>query len=271
MNYKKISIACDDSVSDILIALLADRDYEAFEQEKGLLYCYIPEDLFLEDELREITETFGVKPEIESIEKTNWNKKWEENFPPVIVENFCTIRADFHDLHVNTPYEIIIHPKMSFGTGHHATTQLMMEAMSIMTFKNKTVLDFGTGTGILGILASYLGAADVIGIDNEDWSCENAKENAIRNHVNNFSIKEGSLELVKGQRFEIILANINRHILLHYLDDLHLSLEIGGQLLMSGILLEDKEIMLTESAKSGFELVNDNSRNNWLQLTFTKR
>lgn len=269
MNYKKISIACSDETSDILIALLGEINYEAFEQEQGVLYAYLPEHLFDETALHNITNDFHLTVATETIEKTNWNKKWEENFSPVIVENVCTIRADFHDIKINTPYEIVIHPKMSFGTGHHATTQLMMQAMSTLDFNQKEVLDFGTGTGILGILASYFGAKKITAIDNENWSCENAIENAKRNNVNNMTVVEGSLEMVTAS-FDIILANINRHILLQYMQALFGQLHKGGCLLISGIMAEDRVVMLNACEKTGFKKLSELEKNNWLQMTLTK-
>ena len=151
--YQQVTIHSHSSeIIEILIALLADKGYEGFQEEENILNAFIAKQDFNAEELQTILDTFQLTATINIIEKTNWNKEWEQNFSPVIVSDFCTVRADFHELEIQTPYEIIITPKMSFGTGHHATTQLMMQMMRRINFKGKTVLDFGTGTGILAML-----------------------------------------------------------------------------------------------------------------------
>jgi len=269
MNYKKITIPVKSPVKEVLIALLADAEYDGFEENDEELYTYIDELIFDEDELKNITDHYQLRYTTEDIHKINWNQQWEANFEPVIVENICTIRADFHDLFITTPYEIIINPKMSFGTGHHATTQLMIEAMYPLHFEGKNVLDFGCGTGILGIFASQLGAASVLGIDHEDWACENAKENTARNDIHNIEIRQGSLEQAPAQ-YDIILANINRHILLHYMELLFDKLAQNGILLMSGVLKEDEDILKKSAAAVGFQLVKTERKGNWLMMEVKK-
>lgn len=270
MNYKKVSISADETQCDILIALLTEMGYEGFESTDTQLHAYISETDFDLYALNKLLNTRQVTAEIASIEAKNWNEEWEKNFQPVVVERFCTIRAGFHEIKVNTPFEIIITPKMSFGTGHHATTQLMLEGMREIDFTGKVVLDFGTGTGILGIMASQLGASNIIAIDTEEWSCENAADNASRNNIVNMKVCIGSLEQVSESGFDVLLANINRHILVEYMTDMCKKLKPGGLLLLSGILKSD-ELIIRESAQSeGFTFVDMQVKGDWLMTKFKK-
>ena len=267
MNYKQVSIAVDTSeVSDILIALLSEEGFEGFEQQENVLIGFIAADVFDENCLSETLRPFNLGFSISDIPKTNWNREWEENFEPVIVDEFCTIRAHFHKIVVSTPYEVVITPKMSFGTGHHATTQLMVSMMGQMDFKRKSVLDFGTGTGILAILARKLGADEVVAIDHEDWACENAMENIQRNDAGNVEVYCGSLDKVDGKSFDLILANINRNILLEYMDALYANCKRGGAILMSGLLEEDESAILDAATRSGMHFVASKSQSGWIAL-----
>src|ERR1044071_5770418 len=160
--YQQVSFTtADTGQKEILIALLGEEGYEGFEETNEGLNAFIPHDLFNEQVLKDIAASYSLSFTRQTIEKRNWNEEWERNFQPVIVDDFCTVRAAFHKIEVATSYEIIITPKMSFGTGHHSTTFLMMRSMKGLDFKSKKVLDFGTGTGILAILAELLGAAEV--------------------------------------------------------------------------------------------------------------
>jgi ribosomal protein L11 methyltransferase len=260
-----------NELRDILIASLADEGYEGFEETEAGLLAYIPEDDYNYITIDELARQNGIKFTVEVIEPVNWNETWEKNFDPVIVEGFCTVRADFHNIPVNTPYEIIITPKMSFGTGHHATTQLVMEGMKEIDFKNKKVLDFGTGTGILAILASMLGAKEVVAIDNDEWSVANSIENASCNNISNVSISLGELTSVPEQEFDIILANINRHILLDNMTALYRYLVSGGTLLLSGLLQADEEIIKTPAIDNGFEYQCTTIKGDWIAIKFVKK
>jgi ribosomal protein L11 methyltransferase len=168
------------------------------------------------------------------------------------------------------PYEIIITPKMSFGTGHHATTRLLIQQMKNIDFAGKSVLDFGTGTGVLAILAKKLGAGEVLAIDNDEWSYENTLENIAANKVNSIVVKKGSLELAEGRKFDIILANINRHILLQYMVQMHHVLPEHGMLLMSGILDADEQIVLTEARHAGFKNTSVFAEGKWLCIVVAR-
>ena len=264
-----LSITSPDEC-DILIALLSGIGYDGFEEEEGHLLAYIAQTAFSEDELAEVTTSRGITYTTELIAAQNWNARWESNFEPVVVDGFCTIRAHFHDMEIATPYDIMITPKMSFGTGHHATTQLMMQFMKDIDLKDKTVLDFGTGTGVLAILAEMLGAADILAIDNDEWSVINTLENIERNSCNKITVMQGSLEIADDFQPGIILANINRHILLQYMPMLYAKLATQGTLLMSGLLTDDREIIMEAALEAGFKYNGLREQANWIALIMEK-
>jgi len=271
MQYIKVTFKLSTGTSaDILIALLSDAGFDGFEEAENELLAYIGKNEFRQDTLADIAAKQEVAYYTEVIEPQNWNALWESNFQPVIVEDFCTLRAHFHTIDVTTPYEIVITPKMSFGTGHHATTQLMIMLMKNIPFAGKAVLDFGTGTGVLAILAQKLGAAKVMAIDNDIWSVENAMENTVRNNCDGIIVKEATLDEIGDDKYDIILANINRHILLRYMVSLYVHLNFGGAILMSGLLLEDKEIILKSAADAGFKYKQMSEKNNWIAIVFDK-
>lgn len=267
MRHIKVSIEIENGDNrDILIALLSELGYDGFEEESARLLTYVSEDSFNEHELQAITEPFGLVFETEIIEPQNWNEVWEAGIQPVVVDGFCTIRAHFHDVAVNTPYCVVITPKMSFGTGHHATTQLMMMGMKDIDFAAKSVLDFGTGTGVLAILAGMLGATEVMAIDNDDWAVDNALENLARNNGKGIQIERATLGNLAEGRYDIILANINRHILLQYMSGLYKRLNTAGVLLMSGLLVADEEIISGAAIAEGFEVKMVKERNGWISV-----
>ncbi|XZF13860.1 50S ribosomal protein L11 methyltransferase [Chitinophagaceae bacterium MMS25-I14] len=271
MQYIQLRIAVTDTLlRELLVARLADVGFEAFEEDDDALLAYVQRGAYNEADVDVLLKEYSLSFTWREMEQQNWNAQWEESFQPVIVPGFCTVRAAFHTIDAATPYEIIITPKMSFGTGHHATTQLMMEQMQHLDFSGKKVFDFGTGTGILAVLAQKLGAADTVAIDNDEWSYENALENVQQNEVNGIEILHGSLEKVADLKFDIVLANINRHILLQYMKDMYGILAPGGQLLMSGLLTEDFEIVHRAAVEEGFIFDVQNSLNNWIVLLFHK-
>lgn len=256
----------DAPLREILIAELSVLGFDSFDEDEQHLRAYPSLAEIGEEEVRGVAERYGVAFHREEIPEQNWNAIWEQQFEPVIVEGFCTVRADFHQLPVTTPYEVVITPKMSFGTGHHATTQLMITEMKDLDFTGRHVFDFGTGTGILAVLASLLGAASVLAVDNDVWSYENALENAGRNNSGNISIKKGSLELAQGDSYDIILANINRHILLHYMKPIHDLLRPGGTILMSGLLEGDFQVVDEAARAAGFVPVHQRQQEQWIVL-----
>lgn len=270
MEYKQITIPVkEQEQKEILIALLENISYEGFEEDDNGIVAYIPEADYREEELKEVLYTFSLNYSLETIKQQNWNAQWESSFDPVIVEGLCTVRAAFHDIDVNTPYDIIITPKMSFGTGHHATTRLVIQQMGKMDLKGRKVLDFGTGTGILAILAEMMGAGHILAIDNDEWSYDNTKENIAANKCRKIAVMQASLE-VSDNDYDVILANINRHILLHYMNEMYMKLKGDGLILMSGLLTEDREIILESATAVGFKLLDASEHNNWIALLFRK-
>lgn len=251
--------------SDILIAQLSEIGFDGFEEEENKLKAFIVSTAFDEKLLQNISTPLQLDFSKTIIEETNWNQVWESNFDPVIVDDFVAVRADFHEPITNVEFEIIITPKMSFGTGHHATTYMMMQQMKEIDFTNKSVFDFGTGTGVLAILAEKLGAKNILAVDNDSWSIENAAENIKRNDCTAIDLKLAGTATMDG-KFDIILANINKNVILENLEVLTRQLSLNGFLVLSGLLPEDEEDIITKSKKSGLKFLKRDKRGNWLLL-----
>ena len=233
----QILIALPD-VQERIMAELSEINFYAFQQEKNYLNAYIKEEDFSEHQLKQILKgQFDVVKII--IEEQNWNAQWESSIQPVIINEFAAIRPSFHEPVKDVKYDLIITPKMSFGTGHHATTFLMVQLMETIDFNNKTVLDFGTGTGVLAILAEKLGAKKIIAIDSDEWSITNAAENIQANHCNRIKI-ELKQDLISLPPFDIILANINLNVISNESSAMVRLLKTGGMLLVSGFLAKDE-------------------------------
>lgn len=259
--------------SDMLVARLSHAGFEGFEEEAKRLHAFIPESFYDEtnvekiiSEIKGFADPYHTLFRTEIIEPRNWNAEWEKDFEPVIVENFCCVRAHFHKPVLNIQYDLIITPKMSFGTGHHATTYMMIAAMQDISFKNKSVLDFGTGTGLLAILASKMGAENVIAIDSDLWSIENAIENVAVNGNGNIQVEHRD-HLAGLERFDLILANINRHVILENLDKVRQHLTDTGVFIGSGVLVSDEEKIRNKAAEAGFDLVVLTNRDNWMSFS----
>jgi len=264
--YLEIQIpVTDTSQKEILIAQLSVLGIEGFEEERNLLKAFIPSENFNQKELDEIMGQNNLQYSKSIIEDRNWNEEWEANFQPVAAGNFCAIRADFHNPVQGVKHDIIITPKMSFGTGHHASTFMMIEAMALLNFTGKAVFDYGTGTGVLAILAEKCGAAFITAIDNDDWSIENARENFNRNNCFKvLLIKEE--KIVSAVAFDVILANINRNIILQNLGNIKQHLAVSGVLLVSGLLAGDQPVILAEAQKNGLLMNQRWERNGWICL-----
>ena len=264
MNSIQISIEANEEQQEILISRLLDLNVDGFEQTDKTLIAYFNENTFKSYEVNELLKNCSFHTNI--VEEQNWNKLWESNFQPVIVNNFCAIRAEFHESISKVEHEIIITPKMSFGTGHHATTYMMIEQMRKISFNNKSVFDFGTGTGILAILAEKIGASNILAIDVDAWSIDNANENATRNNCSSINVSLSAQ--VPDKKFDIILANINRNVILDYLKQLKNALNPSGYLLLSGFLLSDQNDIVEACTKIKLILINQTERNNWISLLF---
>jgi ribosomal protein L11 methyltransferase len=264
--YIKVKIITNDSVQkDLLIGLLSQAGYEGFEDEGAALSAFITEGGLNEYDLQQILLPLQLSFSIEHLAPVNWNEQWEKGFEPVIVGDFCCIRASFHGAVKTVKHDIIITPRMSFGTGHHATTFLMIEQMKGLAFDGLKVLDFGTGTGVLAILAEKLGSAFILAIDNDEWSIENATVNVAENGCKNIIIAEGST-IQTEQQFDVILANINRNVLLGQMESLAQHLAAKGVLLISGLLTGDRRKIEEKAVASGLRVEDIGEREGWIVL-----
>lgn len=270
MNYIEITIpTTEESIQEIIIALLENLGYEGFETSEDNVKAYITAELFNATELQETLNNFELNFKQKVIEKQNWNALWESNFDPVIVDDFVGIRAHFHQPIQHVQHEILITPKMSFGTGHHATTFSVMQLMRNIDFANKTVFDFGTGTGILAILAEKLGATNILAVDYDDWCIENSIENLQNNHCTNIVVEKGDTAYT-NEPFEIVLANINKNIILDNLALLHTATAENGTIVLSGLLIED-EIDIQEAVKKyNWQHQKTITKGAWIAIHFTK-
>ncbi len=271
MNYVELDCSVEDAEKkEMLIALLENEGFSGFEETATGMLAYIEEGIYDGEAVQGVMDIMNVSYTTKTIQPRNWNEEWEKNFSPVVINGFCMVRAAFHPKDETVKYDIVITPKMSFGTGHHATTRLMMQQMSQLDLQGKTVFDFGTGTGILAILGEMLGAEDTLAIDNDEWAYRNTLENIETNNVHKIQVLQGSIEGASGRTFDVILANINRHILLDNMQQMYDSLNAGGNILMSGILTEDKEIVVNAAEAAGFKLINSETENNWVVLLLNK-
>lgn len=278
MNYIEVNFACspnDETVNSILSALMGDIGFESFVENELGTSAYIQSNLFSEDAIKEILNNFPLDTEItytfKSIEDKNWNEEWEKNyFQPLIIDDRCIIQSTFHNVPATYEYNIYIDPKMAFGTGHHQTTELMIREIMKDDFAGKSVLDMGTGTAILAILASMRGADPILGIDIDQWAYDNAIENLKLNNIENIEIEIGGAELLGKNTFDIVLANINRNILLN---DIHVYASVlnkGGSLYMSGFYKDDIPAITEECNKNGLQFRYNSEKDNWVAVKFLK-
>ncbi len=265
-NYIHVTIhVTDQFVKDLLVAHLFDKGFEGMEEQPEELNAFIKQDHFDEAEVKSLLDNYKLSYAVTIVASQNWNALWERNFEPVVIKDFCIIRADFHDKDETLPLDIIITPKMSFGTGHHATTYMMVEQMSYLLFENKKVADFGTGTGILAIVAEKLGASRVRAIDVDDLSIENAVENIERNKC--FKIEVIQADLFSSvEKFDIILANINKNVIIDNIQALATALNAGGKVLLSGLLKEDEPDILMACQAYNLRRLNTLERNKWISI-----
>jgi ribosomal protein L11 methyltransferase len=247
-----------------MVAQLSEIGFEGFEEAGETLQAFIPENDFSEEALNPLLMQ-GLEVTRKLVPPTNWNATWEKDFEPVVVDKFASIRAHFHQPIAGVQHEVVITPKMSFGTGHHATTYMMIQYMQELELGNRSVLDFGTGTGVLAILAEKLGAAEIVAIDNDDWSIENSAENIEVNGCGKISLlKADKLEL--DRQFDVILANINKNVLLNNMAAIRQHLKSGGVVIMSGLLSGDRKDIEAAAAKEMLKVEEQKDRQNWIAL-----
>jgi ribosomal protein L11 methyltransferase len=258
---------------EILIAELGSKAFESFSETELGVTAYIPKSDWYEDILNDVfilnNDAFTISYKKEEIEPINWNSEWEKNFEPIDIDNSVSIRAPFHTKG-NLKYNILIEPKMSFGTGHHETTHLMVKQLLQIDLKGKSVLDMGCGTAVLAILAEMKGATQLDAIDYDPWCYENSLENIERNQCKNIKVYEGDASLLVNKKYDVIIANINRNILLQDMSSYINSLASGGTLLLSGFYQEDIPVM--DAVVSKYELKLDLilERNNWVSLRYIR-
>ena len=272
MNYLQFDFeVTPGEKTEALIAVLGNFNFEGFEETDVCLKAFIAEDKLGRESIAVITELFpDVLYKKSIIENINWNQQWEENFHPVIVENFVAIRAHFHPVIANVQHEIIITPKMSFGTGHHATTHMMIELMQAINFKDKKVMDFGTGTGVLAILAEKMGAAKVLAIDNDEWSIKNSKENFATNNCTAITLLFDS-SIKATHKFDVILANINLNIILNNLSSIAAAANESAQIVLCGFLKQDETAIKNALIANYLDYKNTLQRGEWIAITAEKK
>ena len=253
---------------EILISFLAEENFESFAETEDDLLAYIHADNYIREKVEKICDQSEVKFTEKQIPDKNWNAEWEKNFEPVLIAGKCYIRAPFHAPKAGIPYEIIIEPKMSFGTAHHETTAMMIELMLQMNFQGKKVLDMGCGTGILAILAGKMGAAGVDAIDNDSWAFSNSLENMERNYAGIVTVKMGDVDTA-GSGYDIILANINRNVLTSQVPEYSKRM-IKGELLMSGFYQEDLPMIRHTAESNAFMFDRYIIKNQWVAARFIK-
>lgn len=257
--------------SEILVAELGEKPFESFIETEFGVTAYIQKTLWTEDVLEDIfiltSPEFVVSYTVEEIEQVNWNEEWEKNFEAIDVDGICHVRAPFHEK-TDAKYDIIIEPKMSFGTGHHETTHMMIQHILESDVEGKKTLDMGCGTAILAILAEMKGAKPIDAIDIDNWCYLNSIENAERNNCSQISVYEGDAALLKDKKYDVIIANINRNILLNDMQQYVDCLNPNGTLFLSGFYEEDIPVIDASCTEKGLTYVKKHQRNNWVALKY---
>jgi len=275
MNYLEFQFKIEplQPASEILIAELGYAGFESFVENEEGITAYIPVNEFKEASLEDVhilnSDEFEISYTTTEIEQVNWNSEWEKNFSPIIVDDRCSVRAPFHEK-PEIEYDIVIEPKMSFGTGHHATTHMMLQHILKDEWKDLSVLDMGCGTGVLAILAGMKGAQPIDAIDIDNWCYLNTQENVERNNAENISVYEGTADLLEGKSYDRIIANINRNILLEDIKIYSKCLKVGGKLYLSGFYTEDIPIIEKECNANNLMKEGSLNRENWAAVSFIK-
>lgn len=279
MQYNQVLFKCDpysEMITDILSAMLAEIGFESFVRGEDALEAYIPQPLFSQSALQQVLADLPLEVEIsytvQTMEDKNWNEEWEKNyFNPIVIGDECCIHSSFHQPEGTYRYPILIDPKMSFGTGHHQTTLLILKEILAMELNGKSVLDMGCGTGVLAILAAMKGAGPVTAIDIEEWAYHNAVENVGLNGMTSIRIEQGGAELLGAERYEVIFANINRNILLQDMPRYEAVMEKGGVIVMSGFYLDDLPAIRARANELGLSFDHLREMDRWVATTFVKK
>ncbi len=270
--YIELSLQIEPDFAEIMMAELAELGFESFVETDEGLEAYIQEDIFNDLDIKKMLESYAERTPIsyafKQIAKQNWNEEWEKNFQPISIGDDIYVRANFHEAQPSFLYEIIITPKMSFGTGHHETTSMVMEHQLTIPHKDKKVLDIGTGTGILAVLASKLGAVHISAFDIDEWSVENTIENIALNNAPNIAVRLGTIENEPQEKYEIVLANINRNILLQQIPAYSTFMAAGASLVISGFYEADIADIQAVAESVGLKKVAQLSKNQWASVVF---
>ncbi|MFM2136185.1 MAG: ribosomal protein methyltransferase [Bacteroidota bacterium] len=275
MDYYQVRFEIKKENEEVLVAFLAEAGFDMFEEFSEGILAYIPENGRSLPEIEELvkslsTEITGASWQVSHMADRNWNEEWEKSFEPVIIAGRVMVRAPFHPAPSSDLIDLVIEPKMSFGTGHHPTTALMIESMLGDSWEDVSVLDMGCGSGVLAILAFKLGAKQLLAIDIDDWAVENTAENVSRNDCTPIAVEKGNSSLLTGRVFDRILANINRNILLHDLTAYASALNVDGRLYISGFLTDDADVLTRKAAEVGLAADGSLSSDNWMMLKFVK-
>ena len=273
MKYFEVTFTaqpCNEIVTDVLSAVTAEIGFESFVECEGGIQAYIQQSLFSEEALKNVLADFPLPDTIIAYtisepEDKNWNEEWEKNFfQPIVIENRCVIHSTFHKDYPQAEYDIVINPQMAFGTGHHETTSSILGELLDADLKGKSVLDMGCGTSILAILASMRGADPVTAIDIDDWCVNNSRDNIRLNHIDNITVELGDASLLTGRKpFDVIIANINRNILLNDMAAYAACMHSGSEIYMSGFYVQDIPAIREKGESLGMEFVHYREKNNW--------
>ncbi|WP_187264480.1 50S ribosomal protein L11 methyltransferase [Pontibacter beigongshangensis] len=275
MDFVEVDLRVTPDFADMLIAELGELGFDAFVETENGFCAYIDEDKFeqgpLDTLLTRYKRMVPIEYKVQTIARQNWNEEWERNFEPLFIGGKVSVRASFHEKPETAEYDVVINPKMSFGTGHHETTTLMIENQLSLNHTGKRVLDMGCGTGILAIAAAKLGATNIVAVDIEDWTVENARENASLNQTP-MDVRLGGAEQLEGEKpFDIVLANINRNVLLDDMPAYKAVLAPQGWLLLSGFYTEDLPMIREKAASLELQYQSHRDKNNWVSAIFQSR